>query len=174
MERSLGRVLPIGDDAHQFRIRTELAVNFRFTAHTLNARAEAERRDFQNESVTRNDRSSKVRFFDAREKHQLLVTIGDLAQGKDGAALRQRFDHQHAGHHRGAREVALEKRLVDAYLLDADDTLERRQFDYPIDQQERITMRQKFLDAFGVENCFHCFSELKKADGRAFYRICGV
>jgi hypothetical protein len=159
MERSWGRVLSIGDNAHQFRISTELAVNSRFTAHALNARAEAERRDFQNESVTGNDRPPKVRLFDAREKHELLVAIGDLAQGKDGAALRQRFDYQHAGHHGRARKVALEKRLVDAYLFDADDTLERRQFDYPIDQQERIAMRQKFLDAFGVENRFHCFSE---------------
>jgi hypothetical protein len=159
MERSLGRVLSIGNDAHQFRITTELAVNPCFTAHALNARAEAERRDFQNESVTGNDRSPKARFLDAREKHQLLVAIGDLTQGKDGAALRQRFDHQHAGHHGGARKVALKKSLVDAYLLDADDPLERLEFDYPIDQEKRIAMRQKFLDAFGVENCFHWFSE---------------
>src|SRR5947209_8551362 len=134
MERSLGRVLSIGDYAHQFRISTELTVNSRFTAHTLNARAEAERRDFQHESVTGNDRPSKARFFDAREKHQLLIAVGDLAQGKDGAALRQRFDHQDARHHRGARKVALKKRFVDAYLLDADDPLERRQLDDPIDQ----------------------------------------
>jgi len=53
--------------------------------------------------------------------------------------------------------VALEKRLVDAYLLDAYDALERRQFNDPIDQQERIAMRQKFFDAFGVENRFHGF-----------------
>jgi len=86
MERSLGSVLSIGDDAHQFRISTELAVNLCFTAHALNARAEAERRDFQNERVARNDRPPKARFLDAREKHQLLIAIGDLAQRKDGAA----------------------------------------------------------------------------------------
>src|SRR5229473_6904601 len=92
MERSLGRVLSIGDDAHQFRISTELAVNFRLTTHALNARAEAERRDFQNQRVPRNDRPPKARFLNTREKHQLLIAIGNLAQGKDGAALRQRFD----------------------------------------------------------------------------------
>jgi len=164
MERSLGCVLSIGDDAHQFRISTELAVNLGFTPHALNARAEAERRDFQNESVTRNDRPPKARFFDAREEHQLLIAIGDLAEGKDGAALRQRFDHQHARHHGRAWKVSLEKRLVNADLLDAYDPLERRQLDDPIDQQKRIAMRQKFLDAFGIENRFHCFSEMKDAD----------
>jgi hypothetical protein len=46
MEHSLGRVLSIGDDAHQFRISTELAVDLRFTTHALNARTETQGRNF--------------------------------------------------------------------------------------------------------------------------------
>ena len=56
--------------------------------------------------------------------------------------LRQRFEHQHARHHRPVREVAVEERLVDRDVLERDDALALLQLQHAVDQQERIAVRQ--------------------------------
>jgi hypothetical protein len=48
-------------------------------------------------------------------------------------------------HHRDAREVALEVRLVERDVLEADD-LVVRQLEDTVDQQERIAMRKQTKD----------------------------
>jgi hypothetical protein len=141
-----------------------LSINLCFAAHPLNARAESQGRNFQNQSVTRGDGPPKTRFSDPSEKHQLLIAIGNFAQRQDSAALRQRLNYQDARHYRRTGKVALKERFVNADLFDPDDALERRQFDDPIDQQEGIAMRKKLLNAFGIENRFHEFPKLAKGE----------
>src|SRR5260370_12817442 len=155
MERSFGSTLSLGDDAHEFTVGADLAVNFRFAPHTLNPRAKPQRGHFQDQGIAGNDWPPKTRFFDAGEQHEFLIAIGNLAQRQNGAALGEGFDDQHSGHDRGAGKVPLKKRFVVADLLDTDDALERFYLDDSIDQQKRIAMRQKLLYAFSVENGFH-------------------
>ena len=69
--------------------------------------------------------------------------------------MREGFDHQNARHYRRAGKVTLKIFFVDADLFDADDAFARHEFDDAIDEEERIAMRQKFLNAFSVENGFH-------------------
>ena len=50
------------------------------------------------------------------------------------AALRQGLDDHHAGHYGRSRKVALKERFIDADLFDADDPLQRFQFDDAINK----------------------------------------
>src|SRR5436190_16505696 len=123
--RSSLRLGTIGDDAHQFRVGTQLAVDFGFSAHALNAWTEAQGRYFQHQTVSGNHRAAETRLLDARKQHQLLIPIFNFAQRQNRTALGQRFDHQYPGHYRRAWEVSYEKRFVGADLFDTDDPLER-------------------------------------------------
>ena len=155
----MGLRFSVRDNAGEFGIGTYLSVNFRFAAHTLNARASAQRRHFQHQSVAGNYGATKARFLDPSKEHQLLIAVFDFAQRQDCAALRQRFDHQHARHDRRAWKVALEIRFVNADLLDADYALARHKFDDAIDEQKRVTMREKFFYRFRIEDCLHRLAE---------------
>src|ERR1043166_569720 len=135
----------LGDNTHQLSIGAKLAVNLGFAAHPLNARSESQSRNFENQSIARNDWPAKAGFLDARKEDQLFIPIRNFAQRQNRTALRECFDHAHTRHYRGAGKMALEKRFVGADLLDADDALKRGEFDDPIDEQKRIAMRQKFF-----------------------------
>jgi hypothetical protein len=56
------------------------------------------------------------------------------------------LDEEHARHHRIAGEVSLEVWLVDGHVLDADGRAIAVHVDDPVDQEKRITMRQKLQD----------------------------
>ena len=145
----------IGDDAGEFGISADLALDFGLGAHALNPRTGAQRRHFEHQGIAGNDGPAEPGLFDSREQDQLLITILDFAQSENGAALSHRLNHQNARHDRSTGKVALKIFFVDADLFDADDTLARNELDYAVDEEEGIAMRQKFLDAFSVENCFH-------------------
>lgn len=138
----------IGDDAGEFGVSTKLAIDLGLAAHPLNARAGAQRLHFKHQRVAGNYRPSKAGFLNSGEEDELLIPIFDFAQREYRPALGHRFDHQDARHDRRAGEVSLKKRFVDADLFDADDPFARCEFDDTVNQQERITMRQKFLDSF--------------------------
>ncbi len=73
------------------------------------------------------------------------------------AGLRQRLDDDDPGHHRPLREMPLEERLVDGDILQRADALARHALEHPIDQQERVTVRQPLEDRVDVElqRCIH-------------------
>src|SRR5690349_18337801 len=119
------KLFAIGNHTGQFGVGADLAVDFGLAPHALNARASAQRGHFQHEGVAGDYGPAKSRLFDPGEQHQLLITIFNFAQSKNGSALRHRFDHQDARHYRRSREVTLKVRLVDADLLDANYTLAR-------------------------------------------------
>ena len=134
------------DDAHDFGIGGQLAIDLCLTTHALHARADAQRGNFEDQSVTGNYGPAKARFFDAGEQHELLIAILDLTKSQHRANLRERFDDEHARHYRRAGKVALKIRLVNAYLLDADDSFARHEFDNAIDEEKRVAMRQELLN----------------------------
>ena len=67
---------------------------------------------------------------------------GDARGDQDARRLRQGLDDQHAGHDRHPRPVPVEERLVDAHVLDPDHASSGDQLEHPVDQQERVAMRQ--------------------------------
>src|SRR2546421_5062020 len=60
--------------------------------------------------------------------------------------LRHALNNQNAGHHRSSGKVPLKMRLVDRDILDRDDLLQPLHFQHAINHQERIAMRQIFLN----------------------------
>src|SRR6185503_18549999 len=103
---------------------------------------------------------------------QFLIAIFDLTQRQHGADLGQRFHNQHTGHHGRAGKVALKKVLVDADLLDADDSFAGNQLHNSIDEEKGIAVRQELLNCQCVENCFHRYFSHKKAQEAQTSRLC--
>jgi hypothetical protein len=145
----------IRNDAREFSVGANLSVDFCFTAHALNARARAQRSHFKHQRVTGNNGAAKPSFFDSGEQDQLLIAVINLTQRENSAALSHRLNHQNAWHYRCTGEMTLKIFFVEADLFDADDSFAWHEFDDAIDEEERIAMRQKFLNAFSVENGFH-------------------
>ena len=142
--------------AHDFRIGSELSIDCRFATHALHARTDAHRSHFQQQGVARHYGPTKPRFLDASKKYQFLVSILDLAQRQYSANLCESFDNKHAGIPARPGQVHWEKGFVRLLWLDAPKIRSRgHQFDNPINQQERITVRQELLDCERVENGFH-------------------
>src|SRR6185437_6122964 len=155
MENSLVGLFPVGNNAGQFSVGANLSIDFGFTAHELNARACAQRGYFQYERIARYYWPAETCLFYSGEQHELLIAVLDLAQSEDRSTLRHRFDHQDTGHDWRAGKMTLKIRFVDADLLNANDALARDQLDYSIDQKKGITVREKFLDCFRIQNSFH-------------------
>ena len=66
------------------------------------------------------------------------------------AGLGHGLDDQDAGHDRPARPVSLEERLVDAHVLERHDATAGLELEHPVDQQERVAMRQDLHDPLDV------------------------
>ncbi len=64
--------------------------------------------------------------------------------------LRHRLDDGDAGHDRRAGEMALEMRLVEGDVLDAGGGFRAVDVDHPVDQQERIAVRDDPLDQVDI------------------------
>ena len=114
-----------GNDAHDVCISSELTIDLRLSVHSLHARTNAQGSDFKDESVAGHNGSAKTSFFDSGKEHKLLISIFNLSQGQHRSNLGQRFNNQNTRHYWSAGKVALEKRFVDAYLLDTNDALTR-------------------------------------------------
>src|ERR1043165_4589063 len=143
---------PICNHAHDVRFGCELSVNFRLTAHPLDARADANGCDFDGQSVAGCDWAAKARVINAAEEDELFIAVFDLAQSIDRADLRHRFDDEHAGHDGRAGKMSLKEGFVDGDLLEADDALARHKLDDAINEQERIAVRDDLLNRARVVN----------------------
>src|SRR5690606_8763893 len=94
-------------------------------------------RDLQVQAVAGHHHAREPGVVDLHQVRQPALgaaAVGELAE--HAAGLRQRLDHQHAGHYRMAGEVALEERLVGADVLVAEHALAGLEFDHAVDQQE--------------------------------------
>jgi hypothetical protein len=67
--------------------------------------------------------------------------------------LGHRFENEHAGHDRTAREVPLEELLVDRDVFDSDDPSVQFQLANPVNQQKRIPVRKQGLDVHVLHRC---------------------
>src|SRR6056297_101957 len=97
----------------------------------------------------------EARLVDLDQVEKLLRPAGLFARKvrQTTGSLGHGFQDQHARHHRVARKMALEKMLVDGHVLDRVDLgrIFHRPVDHPVDQQERIPVRQKAEDVLDVD-----------------------
>src|SRR6266571_4490212 len=110
------------------------------------ARAHLQDLDLKPDLVSRGDRTPELGAVDPREVHELRLPVRHSAQQEDGPHLGHRLDDQDARHDRVAGEVALEERLVEGDVLDADHALPLLDLQDPIDQEERVAVREDLQD----------------------------
>ena len=102
--------------------------------------------ELETQLVAGQHRAAELRLVDADEVHELPLRIVDRVEEQHAAGLRHRLDDEHRRHDRMAREVALEERLVDGDVLDADDALALLELEDAVHEQERIAVRHDLHD----------------------------
>src|SRR5262249_30844033 len=110
--------------------------------------------------------------FDRHQQHQFVATPAEAFEHEHARGLRHRFHNQHTGHHRESGKMAAEKWLVAGNVLDPNNAL-RFHFDYAIDEQERVAMRQERTNLVGIQNRHgSCIIAWYAADAETSGRSC--
>ncbi len=107
--------------------------------------------DLDPQRVTGNHGTPEARALDSSKENQLFVSIFKLAEQQHAAGLRHRLDDQYARHDRQIGKVSRKKWLIDCDILNSHDALLADQFNNPINQQERITMRQNLENIVNIQ-----------------------
>ena len=108
---------------------------------------------FQEDLIAGLDGAPEARMVDGDEI-KACVGIGhhlDRLEREDAAGLRECLDDHHAGHHGPVGKMAGKERLVERHVLDGVDELTRLAVDHPVNEQERIPMRQLVHDRFDIQ-----------------------
>ena len=132
----------VRDNAHDVCVGSKLPIYFGLSAHPLDAGTYAHGSDLEDQCIAGNHRTAEPRFLDAGKQNQLLIAIFNFSQCQNGPYLSQRFHHQNSRHYRCSGKVALKKGLIDADLLNANDSFPRYELNNSIDQKKGIAMRQ--------------------------------
>src|SRR5437762_7042259 len=140
--------------AHQLRRHRELVADRRTRIELEDAGLVTLEHHIEHQLVARLDRALEACAVDADEVVDGLVVdrLVQCRERQQRRRLRQRLEHQHAGHHRPMRKVTLEERLVDRDILDCLDALAGFHLEHPIDEQDRVAMRQLFQNLVNVHH----------------------
>src|SRR5579875_3020486 len=101
----------------------------------------AQHADFHHQLVARDDRLAELGLVDPGEVRNLALPIAGLEDDR-APQLRHRLDHVDPREERVPREVTAEDRLVRRDVLVTDGPRHRLEFEDPVDENERIAMRQ--------------------------------
>src|SRR5690606_360630 len=115
----------------------------------------AEKAGFENQLIARYHGLAEAQLVRADEHvERAVVRFGfHHPEAEDTRRLRHRLDDQHARHDRMAREMPLEEGLVDRYVLVGANTLGIHvQLTDPVDQQERVAVRQVLANLVDVHH----------------------
>src|SRR5262249_35026105 len=96
------------------------------------------------------DRAAELRLLDRGEEKELAREVRLLVEEQDAARLRHPLDQEHPRVDRPAGEVADQMRIADAHVLDRHDPLLGLHLQHPVDQQQRVAVRQDRHDPFDV------------------------
>ena len=107
-------------------------------------------RGLDDDRVARTHRAPVAHALDPAEEDQLVLVLR-LGQDQDGADLRDRFGQDRRRQRGRAAAVVPQQRLVAADVLDPHDPLVQLELGHPVDQQERIAVRQDAFDGLVVE-----------------------
>ena len=134
----------VRDHRRELRFGNDLAVDQRAAGKLADAGPLLDELDLEPKEHAGLDRSAEFRPLDGHEIDQLAgVREAERFDREHARRLGERLDDQHARHDRTPREMPLEEPLVDGDRLDRDDRpVELQRFD-AVDEQHRITMRQR-------------------------------
>src|SRR6056297_2198980 len=115
----------------------------------------------------------EARLVDLDQVEKLLRAAGLFARKvrQTTGSLGHRLQDQHAGHDWMPREMALKEMFVDRHVLDRMNPgrVFHRPIQHPIDQQERVTVRQKAEDVFDVDASRILHSSLLQREFQSFF-----
>src|SRR5690606_6606840 len=131
---------------HHLGFAHGLALDVGDAAHPAGAALELDHLELKTKLVSGRHRAAELHAVDRHEVHHLRFRVIEVVHQEHSAGLRHSLDDQHTGHDRVPREVALEERLVDGDVLDADNSTVGLDLDDPIDQEERVAMRDHLHD----------------------------
>src|SRR5690606_23366935 len=98
-----------------------------------------------NHLIARHDRTLKARFVNTGKIVQLArLQLADAFKRQNAGGPRHCFQDQYAWENRLAREVALEKRLVNGNVFYRTQIFMLFKLKYTVNQQEWVTMREQF------------------------------
>src|SRR5271157_2865870 len=102
--------------------------------------------------IARQHWAAELSVFDAGKIDELSVLVRQVTVDHYTRHLGHAFNDQHPGHDRRAREMALEKRLIDGDVLEPDNAFVALDFQYAVNQQKGITMWKKAHDIHNAVN----------------------
>src|SRR5579875_3438571 len=129
------------DREHQLRRTDELPVDGRVRLDPADILPAAQHADFHHQLVARDDRLAELGLVDPGEVRNLALPIAGLEDDR-APQLRHRLDHVDPREERVPREVTAEDRLVRRDVLVNAGPRHRLEFEDPVDENERIAMRQ--------------------------------
>src|SRR5579875_153925 len=138
------------DREHQLRRTDELPVDGRVRLDPADILPAAQHADFHHQLVARDDRLAELGLVDPGEVRNLALPIAGLEDDR-APQLRHRLDHVDPREERVPREVTAEDRLVRRDVLVTDGPRHRLEFEDPVDENERIAMRQDIHDPPDVD-----------------------
>src|SRR5215472_17597470 len=150
--------LAIHEHAAQNGFRRDFTVHRRDRLQLAEFHFPLQHGHFDTQLISGDDRSAKARLIDGGEIKKLLVAFLNLGKQEQATRLRHALDDQHSGHDGFPREMALKVAFVDRDVFDGHNTLEPFDLQDAVHEQERIAMRQYFLNARVVEN--HCIPQI--------------
>jgi hypothetical protein len=132
-------------DAHQQGgFRRDLPVQAGDGAKLRERPAPRPRGHFQRQTVARDDAHAELRLVDAAQPGAAERRAVGRFHQQDRRHLRQRLDHEHAGHQRLARKMSLEDVFVDRDVLDGRQAPPRLVLGDRIDQRGGIPVAEPF------------------------------
>ena len=121
--------------------------------------------DLQPELIAWNDRPAELDAVKRGEQDDSTRPERNAGGDQDAGGLGQGFDDQHTRHYRLSRPVTAKEWLVDAHVFDRHGPVPGIELEHPVDQKERIAVREQAHDARDVDHAV-----FRDARGRAAAR----
>ena len=148
--------------AHEFRRTGQLITNVGFAFIHPDATHLARNPDLETQLVAWLHLALEARLVDTDEKKTPYAVLSFIRQiRQDPAGLGHGLDHQNAGHYRAIREVPGKERLIDSHVLDGGERFTFRVIQHPVDEQERVAMREHLHYFVDIETILQRFSPLQ-------------
>jgi hypothetical protein len=147
----------IGNHRRKVRLSGQLSIYNCPTGELAHARPLLDEFDFKAKKATGLNGRPELCAVNRHEIDKLPASRQpETLNRKDPGSLGQGLDNQDSGHDRPTGKVAVEKVFVDRHRLDGDNRLVKDDFDDPIHEQHRVTMRQGRHDRPDVERSDAC------------------
>src|SRR5262245_14905916 len=152
-KRAILRKWSVGQHRADIGFRDHLPVDLGVAVEPPHRLAPADQPQMVLDGVTGDHGLAKFALVDSEEIHRAgFFGVGIRADADHACGLRHGLDHHDARIDRTIGKVPEKAGLVEGDVLDADTAVIGPDVDHPVDQQHRITMRQRLQDVLDVDD----------------------